>query len=309
MRTQTKTSDQSTERSPLTRWCQSHGRRGLSHLFVAGLITLGGCASGESSGDDMDAFREESGEVLGPGPKGSGASAGGWSIAIASIPESEPDLARMSLDKVQREGGLPDAYLEKRGKMSVVSYGRYESPDATQAQSDLERVRSIEINGSRPFATAILAPPPYEALPGAIPEHDLATLKKRVGKRAAYTLQIAVYGRTDGKAPTPAEREQFRENAERAAVQLRREGDEAFYYHGAMRSSVTIGVFSNEDYVFTETDDKGNTRTIKPRESFALMELRRKHPYNLVNGAGIRVRTKGQKQATLQSSLVVPVPD
>ena len=220
-----------------------------------------------------------------------------WSIVIASFDkERGGPLASEMLRQVQRVSGLSGAYLEERGKALVIGYGRYS--DAPSARRELDRLRDIVVENDRPFRAAVLAPPVFDAIAGSIPEHDLRNAKAMFGKGAAYTLQVGVYGKPGGAAATEKEMAEFRAAAERAGVDLRREGEEAFYFHGPRRSMVTVGVFSMDEY---DANDAS-------RESPRLTALRQKYPYNLENGAGIRRRRPGQAEARIDPSFIVLVP-
>jgi len=283
-----------------------------SLLPQVGCSASGSGTSNTSAAHDQNKslaeLSEEAPAVFGTAPRTSAASAGAaWSIIIAAIAETEPEIAKWSLEQVQTVGGLPGAFLERRGKRLVVSYGQYSSPGSAEAQRDLAKVRGLEVEGGFPFGGAMLAPPPIESL-GSFPEFDLAGVKDQPGgRRAMYTLQVGIYGRGDGKDVTPAQLAEFRAAAEKAVIELRRQGDEAFYYHGPARSTVTVGLFGDKDYVFTRTTREGSVSTTAPRESFQLTELRKRHPYNLLNGKGIRTKARDGK-ATMQPSLVVPIP-
>jgi hypothetical protein len=206
--------------------------------------------------------------------------------------------AQMALDRVRTKGGLPQAYMERRGKSMVVAYGRYPGPNDKQAQEDLKRIQSLTIDGSAPFAGALLSPPPYDSHPGSIPEYDLSTLKQRRGKDALYTLQVAAYTRMDGKPPSQQDLADFRTAAEKAAVELRREGEEAFYHHGPRMSVVTVGVFGDKDL-----------DPVHPgKESMTVTTVRKRHPLNLVNGEGVKVKLRGQPEAKLQPSFIIAIP-
>jgi len=213
-----------------------------------------------------------------------------------------------ALQKVQTKGGLPEAYLEPRGEALIIGYGHYPAPSDETARRDLARVRATTVEGGRPFADAYLAPPPGDVFKGSVPEFDLRNARDQFGpERAKYTFQVGVYGEADPRAPLPSERElkEFRAAAELAAATLRREGEMAFYYHGPVRSTVTIGLFSERD--------------IDPRqpggEIAALRELRKRQPYNLLNGKGIKEILKGQTdrdgrpREKMQESRLVAVPD
>ncbi len=223
-----------------------------------------------------------------------------WSIVIVSAGgEAADSSARDMLMKVQTRGNLPEAFTERRGNAVVVAYGAYEGPDDAAAQRDLQRIRSMEIDGARPFENATLSPPPFKALTGGIPQFNLATLKQSRGKNAVYTLQVAMYTRLGTNVVSAEDLRLCREKAEEAVVELRREGEEAFYFHGPHGSMVTVGVFNTKDH-----DES------KPSfESFALNEARRKHPMNLVNGAPLMERSRGQVEPKPQRSFLVPIPN
>jgi hypothetical protein len=222
----------------------------------------------------------------------------GWSIVLFTF-SRETDAAKASETLAQvRSSGLPEARLEERGPALVIAYGEYPSADSRAAKADLERVKAILINGGTPFIGAVLSPPPYEALPGTIPEYDLRNVPMRFGKDALYTLQVGVYCRVDDQEPTAKELGEFREAAERAVVELRRQGETAFYYHGPRRSSVTVGVFFEKDY------NVRDPRTQSP----VLVALRAKYPYNLANGAGLQRTQRGSERAVMDPSFIVNIP-
>jgi pimeloyl-ACP methyl ester carboxylesterase len=226
---------------------------------------------------------------------------GDWSIVLVAMRGAEAgQAAALALDKVRRVGGLAEAYVERRGASVVVAYGRYDSPMSRAAQEDLARVRGMVVDGERPFAGAVLAPPPMEGMRGSIPEYDLAGVREAMnaGQAKLYTLQIGVYTADAGREPTASELTQIRRAAEAAAVALRREGEEAFYFHGPRRSMVTIGVFTEQEIPATG----------RPMGSIRLREAQRKHPNHLVNGQGAMVRVGGQREGRLQESRVVEIP-
>lgn len=261
---------------------------------------------------DLEKFRDEADEVLAP-LTGRGAdaaeaeSASHWSIVIVAFTgDQQSEGASLGLIKAQTEGGLPEAYMEKRDNATVIAYGRYEGPDDPRALADLERVRTFRINGRTPFASALLAPPDPRHLAGSLPDLDLRNAKELFGKdRALYTLQVAIYGRADRSPASKEEIVEYRKAAEAAAVILRRDGELAFYYHAPERSMVTVGVFGQDDY---EPLHRSGF------ESPALVQARQQHPLNLLNGQGIReripgVRGDGPEVYRLQPSTLVGVPE
>jgi hypothetical protein len=285
----------------------------------------GGRPETPKAGEDAQKQKlREEGRGLFGGGAGAGAGKGGasgggapadagpsaWTIIIYAFRGDEELQAPDALRRAQTEAGFKGAFLEKRGPATVIAYGRYGSPE--EAQKDLDRIHETEVTiqgedgkpiRGKPFRDAFLSPP--QDIKGSLPEYDLRNAKRLKGDWVLYTLQVGVYSRED-KAPTQKELEEFRKAAEQAVVQLRREGEQAYYYHGPMRSSVTIGLFGKEDY-----DPKSHL------ECAALRQLRKKFPYNLQNGAGVK-RTlivtdpktgKQIRQQRLDASGLVAVPN
>lgn len=226
-----------------------------------------------------------------------------WIILIEAFRGDDRNaLAESTLAGVRTDGGLPDAYIEERGDTTVLGYGRYPGPDDRRARADLSRIQTMEFSGARPYAMARLMPPVVE---GSRPELDLRNAKKTFGEKALYTLQVGVYSREDGGRPAPDEIAEFRRFAEEAVAKLRADGDPAFYYHGPLRSMVTVGMFGADDF---------DAQT--GAESAEIRRLREKFPYNLQNGKGVRERmtvtsTQGHqsKVERMQKSALVAVPD
>ncbi len=263
------------------------------------ITPLGGCAG---EGKSTSAPSAEAGELF-QGPAAAKARnepvEGVWSIAIAGV-RKDPGLAREVLEKVQTVGGLREAYLDQRGEAWVVAYGRYSSAADPNVQADLKRIREFTHEGERPFSAAVLTPPSNLTVLGSIPELDLNTVRADAFRKAKYTLQIGVYGRVDNKPPTASDLAEFRRLAEQAAAKLRREGDEAYYYHGRSKSMVLVGAYDEADY------DEQNPGL---GDSARLRAAREKFPYNLVNGAGYEQRKVGAEKGGLQRSQIVRIPE
>lgn len=271
-------------------------------VAVASLATsssLSGCAGGDKPAPSPS---NEAAELFqGPAAaKARGEQAEGvWTIAIAGVREDQ-ELARAALERVQTVGGLREAYLDVRDKTIVVAYGRYGSAGDPKAQADLKRIREFQHHGERPFSAAVLTPPPNLTVLGSIPELDLNTVRADSLRRAKYTLQVGVYGRLDNKPPTASDLAEFRRLAEQAAAKLRREGDEAYYYHGRSKSMVLIGAYDESEYDEKNPGLADGTRLRAAREKF---------PYNLVNGAGYQQRKVGAEKGSLQRSQIVRIPE
>lgn len=223
-----------------------------------------------------------------------------WTIALVVFRgDGAEDLARMALAKVRTEGGLPEAFMERRGDAVLVAYGRFESPDSPLATSEIKRIQEMDVRGTRPYRDALLTPPMQGTNLGGMPQINLTQARAMFGERALYTLQVAVYGRRDLLRPTEKDLQEARQKAELYAMQLRQQGEQAFYYHGPRMSMVTVGVFNEEDYD-PQTPLYQSTR---------LKETKRRFPHNLYNGAGIREKRPGDREARLQPSTLVAIPE
>lgn len=275
-------------------------------LIAASLISLGGCANNSQStpSDGLERTITDSSSILSPNQGGNSAAqrgVGDWSIVISSVASGRMAHAEALLEAVQGRGELPGAYIDQRTGGLVIAYGRYGSSEDPAAQADLRRIRELTINGARPYVGAFIAPPSGESLKGSDPQYDLRNVKARLGDRAVYTLQIGVYGDEELGDPTPKEIETYRRAAEDAVAELREQGEQAFYYHAAMRSMVTVGVFSRDDH---------DASVMPPMESPALKAARKKFPNNTLNGMGIRetVQTEQGKAQRIQKSRLVEIP-
>lgn len=251
----------------------------------------------------LDALKEKNKGILAPGAPApeSGKVVSDWSIVIvAARGENARASAEAAAEKVRTKGGLPEAYAEQRGEAWVVAFGRYPSFEDKDAQRDLERIKATKIDNEQPFAGAVLSPPLDSRVASTMPQYDLGNLKAKQGKAAAYSVQVGVYDAGQGRKPTPEDIKLARESAEKAVVQLRREGEEAYFFHGPLRSMVTIGVFANAEVE--------SSRTGTPVLSERIKQVRKRFPYNLVNGQGLKVRNETDKEGRLQPSFVVAVP-
>jgi hypothetical protein len=219
-----------------------------------------------------------------------------WTIALVVFRgENADELGRLALNKVRTEGNLPEAFSERRGEAVMIAYGRYESSDSPRAVQDIKRIQEMQVGSQKPYRDALLTPPTSGFNLGNMPQLNLVQAKAMYGDAALYTLQVAVYGRRDLPNPTQADLSEGRRAAEQAAVRLRQEGEQAFYYHGPRMSMVTIGAFNQEDFD-PQTPSYKSTR---------LLETQKRHPYNLYNGAGIKEISKGGR---LQPSNLVEIP-
>ncbi len=120
-------------------------------------------------------------------------------------------------------------YLVHHDEDSIVCYGYYASLSDAQAKNDKRRIESLTDVTGQPVFTGVCFQPIASPDPEAPPEWNLA----KTSGRMYWSLQIAA----------------FRDNPlrKKAAVEavrdLRKQGIEAYYFHGPTISSVCIGAW------------------------------------------------------------------
>jgi hypothetical protein len=259
--------------------------RPLAAFAITFFLALAGCAPSSQS-SRASAPVNASANSAQPGTM----SDAGWTIVLAAF--SGPDAnaqAVAAANTIRSRVDLPNIRPQQRGRGAAVVSGNYRSPSDAAAQRDHARARAVTVDGNTPFPSAFLAPPAGKPDPGATPQYHLSRAFVEFGNQARYTLQIAVY---ESKNPTEA-----RAAAEKAAVQLRTDGEPAFYYHGPSRSMVTIGAFSAAEAGL----DTGLPGPV-------LAEYQRRHPYNLMNGRQLLTPVAGQSNTAPQTSFLVEIP-
>ncbi len=275
-----------------------------SARLALGLVVFLGSFSGASAGAPAKDERAKPGAPA----RGAERAPEGWTIVLASYSgEDHAGRALAALDRVKALG-LGDARAEARAGGTVVALGHYESPPAPAAKADLARVRAVVVNGEPVFGGAFLAPPKQDA-GDAGAANDLRGAREEFGKSVRYSLQVGVY--------EAKEREESKRAAEKAAAELRRAGEPAYYFHGPQRSMVTVGAFTEKEARAFMDRASGQTTGAGAPE---LWELFRRHPQNLLNGnlslmekpIGADADAKGKKRETqggkAQSSFLVEIP-
>jgi hypothetical protein len=200
-------------------------------------------------------------------------------------------MAKKYADALRQVSGLkPDLVrIFHETDESVVYYGRYQrSYDArSQTESfrpdhlrDLELIRKLSLTipdpaaGSRivwPFRLATMSTLPIGG--STYPEWELTNAP------GYYSLQVAVFYNT-------GQMRRRKYTAEQYCKLLRDQGEEAYYHHGTVNSSVCIGSFPKEAIqTFQEQDPlTGIIRVRAKMVDERLLALQRKFPFNLHNG-------------------------
>ena len=288
--------------------------RSVWTLFLIGVaLALSACSGTqpEKSPEDTtieEALRlfDESTPVEGQTPAESENSKPGFSILLTGVPANLRNTPELALKQVVDATGLDTVRLLQKDANTppLIVYGHYDDPAAERAQADLKRVRAMDVGGRTPFRGAVMVRE-GEARPagGRLARPDLRQAKALFGPDAVYTLQIGVYAREDNKRPSAADLAVFRKSAEEAVQRLRREGEQAFFYHGPNGSMVTVGVFDDSDL---------DTSVSPPLSSPRLKAAQDRHPHNLLNGRGVRATTIGEDGTPverMQASRLVLIPE
>lgn len=257
---------------------------------------LTGCASGASQSSATDAsegrilFGSENSARSDDGGPAAGRGQG-WGIVLRTFPgePSGEEIAeyRLAATRAVRRSDVRSVRL-KSGVAVVL--GTYTEPDSARAKQDLEMVRGVIVGGRRPYARAFMVPPVQIVDFGSYPQYNLASVRSSYGRTAIWTFQIGVY-----ESPS---RDEAKRAAEEAVVLLRRDGEQAFYYHGQTRSMVTVGVFGRDDY-----DEQGGIKNP------AIHELIKRYPLNLLNGQYPIVERRRGQEPREQRSLLVRIPE
>ncbi len=216
----------------------------------------------------------------------------GWSVLVLAISGEGHQAKASSAAQRLAASGLAGAFVEPRDNGSAVLFGEFDDPSSKAAQSALHQVRGLNFAGGMPFGSAMMVAPPEQEAATNDPA-DLRNARRGPGN-PRYTWQVGIYRRTDKQKPSAEEVAEFRRNAEAAARALRAQGEQAFYYHSATASTVTVGLFA------------------EPPSAVQEAEMRRRFPYNLVNGLGVKERGQAagtaERRERMQPSFAVEIP-
>jgi hypothetical protein len=218
-----------------------------------------------------------------------------WTIAIATFGSADH---RAISDRFREEfievSGLREVMVDRNESRSILHYGAYGSANDPQLETDLARIRAIEIEERTPFARAFQTVLATEDL-GQYPQFNLLQLRKQFSRNETlYSLQIGFY-----TFESDAQHREAKRTVEEFVARLRAEGEMAFYYHGQTKSHVCIGVFFEDD-VDAIT---GYSKRVR--------DLQQRYPNNLDNGKQI-IQTRrtpgGEIVKQAQQSFLIAVP-
>ena len=187
-----------------------------------------------------------------------------------------------------------DVFIVTKANHSEVFWGTYSTIQS--AQSDLKKAKGFQNRaGRQPFARALLVPLPGKDV--GPPEWNL------LNASGAYTVQMAAY------YDIP---DQNYFGRKRSAVQLcqkyRKLGYQAYYYHGPVRSHVTIGTF-DKSAIATIRRGRNVQKEIRDPRIHAII---REFPQFNVNGNAhvifVAVKVPGTKFGERKRVVVKPFP-
>ena len=216
-----------------------------------------------------------------------------WAIVLDMlVGQGHDQYAQQRVRELATQTGLPGFWSVNEGTRSMVYFGRYDSPTADEAQKDLTRMRGLADSG-RISASTVNLVPVRQPLSGDINPYDLRAVQT---PGAVYTLQVGYYDQQFGP--------DFRQAAEKAANVYREDGEDAYFYHGPNRSLVTIGIFGRAAAKIDNTGPRKGKIVYHPY----IIELQRKHPYNLGNGLTLLVKDPATGKKREQPSFLVRIP-
>lgn len=259
-------------------------------LLAAGLT---GCAMEErvvstSFGFQPSSQRDDSRGRSGLSSSDAHEESGSWAIALGRVAgdnhrQRAQDLAEQIGDYV----GTSDVWVGADGNGTMIYYGRYDSRSDPVARADLARWREYHRKGELRLPLLLLSP--IVDREGGEGDDEISQWAlQNVASEGDYTFQVGLYDEDYG--------DDFRDAAEEAVRVLRDDGWEAYYWHGPVGSTVSIGVFTEE------ARDPNNATP----EAQQLMVLKQHFPHNSLNGRTVRVRQNGQSYD--QPSFLVRMP-
>jgi hypothetical protein len=226
-------------------------------------------------------------------------------MTVFSHPVYHAQHGQMIKTATEEEAGWEDIYLVHEESATKVFRGPYESK--SQAERAMKTTRKhYDAGGVPPFlrATVVYLPP-----------DDLGPKQWRLinkTENVRYTLLVAEYFNEGGFE----EREQY---AIDYCRELREKGHEAFYFHDASRSYVTVGDFPEEAYQlrFVEATRDNRTGETVPVAKQVITDrkldaLTKDFPNRAINGQLVyRVETDirtGEKIKRPEESYITEIP-
>lgn len=227
-----------------------------------------------------------------------------WTIFCCELtgPYHDQNCASMAQSLRQTPGISPNAVScddDSNNQISRLYYGSYRRKvDAdtgrrelpTQLRRDLQLIHSLGDDQSRRFFTTARTVPRVRPAGSSNPEWELT------GADGSYSLQIAVFYPEAGFSES-------RRAAVALVAELRKEGFEAYYYHGDVQSMVTVGSFDESALIPTESGTPMLSAKVRALQA---SDPRFKHNYE--NGEVVTKRFNGTKFPSRSFLVRIPRP-
>ena len=201
------------------------------------------------------------------------------------------ERAKEAKDELIKATKMKDWYVSHDEEKSTIYYGYYTSIEDPKLKADRIKIASMQDQiGNRPFSGAL--PVPVDSPdPTAPPQYNL------VNAKGYWSLQIAAYQGAGRK-----------EAAVESVLKARKEGVEAYYYHGPNVSAVCIGAWPEEAIRKQEMDGGSGVDqdspllVLGPGSELIPPEIREQYSQNLID------KDSGKKVEVIQQKVEVVDP-
>jgi hypothetical protein len=278
-------------------------------LVVVVTVVAAGCVEYREVGNTWDKWKSElprqsKGQDQKPGSTVSTTSTFDqptWAIELTSFTgKKQTAQAHRYAKDLHRKTNMPGLWVESDSDKTYVYRGRYLDPGGIGGKSDLRQTRMIQIDNTLQFKNAkiVRVDERHADIKHGSGVTRAMSLKHYSG-RDLYSLQVGVYDELYGK--------NFREACELRVAQLNKLGEQAYFYHSAHQSMVTIGLYTH-DIAFTpvRVQMPGSTTPVwQDQYSPLIRDLqKKKFPHNIYNGQSDPTDESGASTRLDTSSLV-----
>ncbi|MFP4144980.1 MAG: hypothetical protein ACOCTI_07115 [Phycisphaeraceae bacterium] len=210
-----------------------------------------------------------------------------WAIHLASFDGKDRGEKATTFVRRLREECGADGWVREIGEEVHVYRGPFMQRRSDTARAALRETRSLSVPGFGRLRDAEMTAVPDTETEAESP-WDLSNYHN------LYTLQIGFYDDNYQGSRWKA--------AEEAVRVLREEGHEAYFYHGPVRSMVTIGLFDyDESHDPQPAPYDPQVRIDGPSET--IRQLQEEFPYNLANGRTMIQKKNGKVLGKVPSAL------
>ena len=209
-----------------------------------------------------------------------------WGVLldIFSGQERASQAQKLIVD-LRQNTDLKDFWIKRNDGTAMVIYGAFPDRTSDEARQALATIRNLDRNGKKPYSMATM-----QALTGAskVADNPLDA-KSYIG---FYTLQIGAFNRDFGS--------DYKEVAEKTVEELRRQGENAFFYHGPFKSMICIDLFTDQDFEMFQSPDGFMVQGYGPR----IHSTQKRFPDHMLNGKSIVEKYRGEEIGTQPSFIV-----